>query len=231
MSNPSRQRRASVAVALSLVAIFFGASALRVQAALPPGAPTLDGDWPKRVVSGDTTFVLYQPQIDAYVGYAFQAHSAVAVQEPGSESLLYGVISFDARTRVDKGLRLMTLDHVKITKARFPSAEARQDELKGLLQAAVGDVVRSIDLDRVEAGLALLDAQTQGREVPVLNKPPTIIFSNEPAVLVNVDGDPVYRAVEETDYDRILNTRVLILRDSEGGHWLHLMDGFMNAPA
>ena len=49
------------------------------------------------------------------------------------------------------------------------------------------------------------------------NDPPRIIFSNEPAVLILIDGDPVYRAVEGTPYTRVVNTPALLLFNSTAG--------------
>lgn len=198
---------------------------------VPDEIPEMPLGWPREVVAGETTFVIYQPQVDAWDGYLFEAHSAVAVQEAEAEAPLYGVISFSARTQVDKTERLVIFDRLEIIEAHFPSVEDRQEALRETLQGGVADVVRTISLDRAEAGMALLRAEMRSDEVPVLNQAPTIVFSDGPTVLVYVDGDPVYRQVEGTDFERILNTRPLVLRDEAGIHWLHLMDGFMTAPS
>ena len=196
---------------------------------VPDEIRELSSSWPREVVVGETTFVIYQPQVDSWDGFLFEAHSAVAVEEVDAEVPLYGVISFSARTQVDKTERVVTFDRLEITEARFPSVEDRQESLRETLQRGVADVVRTISLDRAEAGMALLKAERRGDEVPVLNQAPAIVFSDGPTVLVYVDGDPIYRQVEGTRYERILNTRPLVLRDEAGTHWLHLMDGFMTA--
>jgi hypothetical protein len=58
-----------------------------------------------------------------------------------------------------------------------------------------------------------------------------IIFAESPALLILIDGDPVYRRIEDTDLERIVNTRVLIVRDSGGIHYMKVLDGWMQAYA
>jgi hypothetical protein len=50
-------------------------------------------------------------------------------------------------------------------------------------------------------------------------------------VLVYVYGDPRYGPVEDTRLSRLINTRVLLLRDDKGIYYLHLYNGYVQAPA
>jgi hypothetical protein len=58
---------------------------------------------------------------------------------------------------------------------------------------------------------------------------PQIFFAQSPALLILIDGDPVYRAIEGTDLERIVNTRALIVRDGAGIHYMKVLDGWMEA--
>jgi hypothetical protein len=58
---------------------------------------------------------------------------------------------------------------------------------------------------------------------------PKIIFGVAPALLIRVDGDPVYREVPGTPLQRIVNTGPLIVRDEAGVHYLKILDGWMEA--
>lgn len=58
---------------------------------------------------------------------------------------------------------------------------------------------------------------------------PQIFFAASPALLILIDGDPRYRAIEGTDLERIVNTRALIVRDHAGLHYLKVLDGWMEA--
>jgi hypothetical protein len=53
------------------------------------------------------------------------------------------------------------------------------------------------------------------------------VFSSAPALMIRIDGEPMYRAVEGAALQRVINTQSLIVRDESGvyylrvgGHWL-----------
>ena len=56
-----------------------------------------------------------------------------------------------------------------------------------------------------------------------------IFFAEAPAILVQVDGAPVYRQIPETTLERIVNTRALIVRDGAEVHYLKVLDGWMES--
>lgn len=74
-------------------------------------------------------------------------------------------------------------------------------------------------------------ARAKGESKPVRNDPPRIVFSTAPAILVLIDGTPTFRPVAGTPYERVVNTRPLILKDAFGTHYLRLFDGWMTAAA
>src|SRR5262249_61989626 len=84
---------------------------------------------------------------------------------------------------------------------------------------------------RAEPARARQEAQTQGGSKPFRNDPPRIVFSTVPAILVPIDGAPVYRPVTGTAYERVVNTRPLVMKEATGTHYLRLFDGWMTAPA
>ena len=73
----------------------------------------------------------------------------------------------------------------------------------------------------------------QAEPVAVKLVPPRIIISTRPAFLVTVDGPPVYTLVKGTEklLWRVVNTRVLLLKNAKGRHFLHFHDGFLEAPS
>jgi hypothetical protein len=56
-----------------------------------------------------------------------------------------------------------------------------------------------------------------------------IFFAEAPAILVQVDGVPVYEHIPGTNLERIVNTRALIVRDGAGIHYLKAVDGWMES--
>ena len=51
----------------------------------------------------------------------------------------------------------------------------------------------------------------------------------QPSLLVYIDGQPQYAPVEGTNLTRVVNTRVLLLKDPTGKLYLHVLDGYMEA--
>src|SRR5471032_434146 len=65
--------------------------------------------------------------------------------------------------------------------------------------------------------------------LPIRNDPPTFLFSEQAAILVLIDGAPVYRPIEGTDLQRIINTKPFIVRDPADIHYMKVFDGWMEA--
>jgi len=59
--------------------------------------------------------------------------------------------------------------------------------------------------------------------------PPRLLFAERPAILVLIDGDPIYRPIEGTDLERITNAKPFIVRDTAGIHYMKVFDGWMES--
>ena len=197
----------------------------------PPAQLTPD-PWPKvRKVSG-WTYTLFQPQLDQWDGYSFEAHAAVSVLPAGWKDPIFGAIEISAVTDVAKASRTVHFRDIRITRAVFPSAPAEAAAYEQGFQAMVANGASTMSLDRLEISLAINGAEKKAEAVPVRNDPPRFVFSQSAAVLVPVDGPPVWRPVQGTRLERIVNTRAFVaLDDSTGRFYIHLFDGFVEAPA
>ncbi len=186
--------------------------------------------WPYEVKDGATTLTVYQPQLDAWDGARLQARAAVSVTEGEKDSTpVYGVVSVSARTLVDKSARIVTLDRYEITKAEFPSAQKQSVAWVSALKADASSKSRTLALDRLEANLHIVNTEQAASKVPILNTPPQILFSSQPAMLIYIDGQPAYRDMAGTSYQRVINTRPLLVKNRSGQYYLHVFDGWMTA--
>ena len=79
--------------------------------------------------------------------------------------------------------------------------------------------------------LLVLCAVTTGRPMAADQSvdPPRLLFADRPAILILIDGDPVYRPIRGTDLERIVNTRPFIVRDTAGIHYMKVFDGWMES--
>jgi hypothetical protein len=193
-------------------------------------APSLPADpWPRQVQVGDRTLSLYQPQVEAWKGTELHFRSAVAVKPAGKGGDSFGVIRLQARTQVDRTQREVVLNDMKIVKTEFPTLPDRGASLAKAAEAQLASTARLVPLDRLEASLAAAGV-TPPAGVAVKNTPPSIIVSYKPAVLVPIQGTPVWKPVADAQLQRVINTRAVILAADPGGpYYLHLLDGWMMA--
>ena len=176
--------------------------------------PAGDEYWPKEIDTDDLHLVLYQPQVDSWKGNRIEARSAVIVTLKGHPTQIFGTVSISARTEVDKETRLVSLEDINVKEANFPSASSLQGNLRKAVRESVSSWPHTVSLDRLLADLSITQTETKAETVRLKNEPPRIIFSKEPAVLILIEGDPVYRAVEGTPYTRVVNTPALLLFNS-----------------
>jgi hypothetical protein len=195
------------------------------------GAATPDPDaWPRQFKDGGVVYTIYQPQIEGWTGQLLTGCAAVSVQaESGAaKEPTYGVLYLSAETQIDRSERMVEFENLTVVRANFPSIADPTlflQELRDYLPQSV----RSMSLDRFESSLAILDTAKQARSEPLNNTPPAIVFSDKPALLVSIDGEPKWAGVGTGKMNRVLNTHVLLLRDASGVHYLHLFDGYLTA--
>src|SRR4051812_48078017 len=80
------------------------------------------------------------------------------------------------------------------------------------------------------AGLMLIPVLllADGRSAAAQQRP-RIYFAEAPALLVRVEGPPVYRRIPGTDLERVINTGAVIVRDTAQLHYLRVLDGWMES--
>ncbi len=215
-----KSRLARTCFAATLLGAFAACTTLpgsmELEAADPPsdGAPPDDPHgWPRSFQEEGLDFTVYQPQLEKWDGSRLDARSAVSIATATSPLPTFGTVWFTARTHVDKEERVASLEELTIARATFPSAADKTDAWLAVLRTHLPDQLKTMDLERLESGLATLEAERKAKSVRVQNEPPRIIFSPRPALLVLVDGAPVLRRVPGTTLDRVINTRALLLKD------------------
>ena len=236
--NDSGRRRRHAAFA-SVFAVFVlalspigsyaqsSSSAPRSQAGSGEATP-----WPIQLATAGKTITVYTPQIDSWDGFHLTGRVAVQVASGDKPPrATYGILTLRADTLTDKASRTVTVRHATVTKYEFPSASA--GDARNWADAVAQDFVgksRVVPLDVLEAQLAASGAAASGEaKAPLKNDPPQVIFSPTPAILIYVDGQPKLQAVSGTPYQRVINTRPLLLADAHGRYFLKIFDGWMSS--
>src|SRR6266403_4709 len=203
-----------------LIAALMSSRALSAESRANPTASRQEGrsagdelTWPREFQEDGAKVDIYEPQIEKWEGVDFETRSAVAITAAGSNAPVYGVFWMKAQANVDKAARVVTLSNIEVTKAAFPSDPDLQDQYLALIRKHVPVVTRTVALDHLEANYAISEAVKKAETVAVRNDVPKIIYSSKPALLVLVDGPPVFRTVPGFGVERVINTSALIVKN------------------
>jgi len=155
--------------------------------------------------------------VDSWKDNRIEARSAVIVTRQEDPTQIFGIVSINARTEVDRETRLVSFEDITIKDVNFPSAPALRSTLLEAARSNVPNWPRTVSLDRLLADLEITQAEAKAESIRLKNNPLNIIFSQGSAVLILIDGEPVYHPVEGTRYTRVVNTPALLLFDSSAG--------------
>jgi hypothetical protein len=187
--------------------------------------------WPRTYQLADASLAVYQPQVESWQGNQLTFRGVVAATPIGNSAATFGVMWGTARTSVDPVSRLVVLQNVTLTRSNFPTLPDSGAGYLSELQQDLSSAPQMISLDRLEASLAA-SGSARVPTVAVSNTPPTIIVSTTPAILIPIDRPAMFRAVPGTGFERVINTRAIILRQpGAAALYLHVYDGWLTAPS
>jgi hypothetical protein len=185
--------------------------------------------WPVRFDDAGTDFVVYPPQFDTWKDGRLEGRAAVAVTREGAEAPDFGVVWLSARTEAGAAGDV-TIRNLEVGKADFPTLSANSGDYVAALRRQLEPKTWQVAQERLQNDLAIDDATRRTAVQPVKNEVPKVVFSQQPAILVPVDGAPSMRDVPGTGLKRIVNTRALMLFDpAQARYYLYVSDRWMEA--
>ena len=176
-------------------------------------AQSLAADWPQQLTADSgAVLVIYQPQVEEFTGNSLEARAAVSVKETPDAAPVFGAIWIKARIDTNRDTRTAVLRSLEVSDVRF--ADASEENKEKLAQWIESEVSGSSFAFSVDQLLADLDqSQVSEVEADLKHDAPKIMLSKEPALLVSIDGDPVFKEIEGSSYERVVNTPFLIVKD------------------
>ncbi|MBK8175126.1 MAG: hypothetical protein IPK66_07635 [Rhodospirillales bacterium] len=221
-------RLAACSIAALVAGCHPGSDGAAAPAPVSPAFKSAD-EWPRTYQLADASVAVYQPQVESWQGNQLTFRGVVAATPSGGNAAAFGVIWGAARTSVDPVSRLVMLQTVTLTRSNFPTLPDNGAGYLSELQQDLSSAPQTVSLDRLEASLAASGA-ARVPTVAVSNTPPSIIVSTTPAILIPIDGATVTRAVPGTGFERVINTRAIILRQpGTAAFYLHVYDGWLTA--
>ena len=110
----------------------------RGRAHQPAGRP-----WPRDVSLPNAAVLVYQPQVNSWVGNQIDLRAALAIKPTGATQETFGVVFATARTQVDKIARTVVFENLQVTKADFPTLPNRGADYAAALQTSLATQLRS----------------------------------------------------------------------------------------
>ena len=175
--------------------------------------------WPREVQADNAKIIMYQPQIETFVGDKLTGRAAVSVTMKDSVNPVFGVVWIDSKVSVDKDARTVDILEITVTNVRFPNAnEEHEKNLADLLEKDIPTWDLTLSLDRLLVSLELVEKESNASK-DLKNDPPNIIYETTPSLLITIDGDPILQDLENTSLKSVLNTPFFLLYDTKGKNY------------
>lgn len=170
-----------------------------------------DITWPRQRIVDGNVLVTYQPQVDDWKDFKeLDWRMAFTITPPGGTQAV-GVAELHAETIVDTDSKMVLINNPQIKKAYFPSLEpAAAAQMEQLLRKFLPSTV-TVTLHQLVASVPKPDALPG---LQLKSDPPAIFVSYKPAILLDVDGQPVRARIQGSGIEYVVNTRWKLFYDS-----------------
>ena len=182
--------RISIAAAFFTLALVYAAAAQE------------DPGWPRKHEEPGGTLIAYQPQVDHWDNYSNVTWRQAFELTPSGGKQIVGAATLEAATSVDNDSHVVTLFGIKVLNTYFPDLDpattARMDKL---LRSFVPPV-QKVALERI---VSYMPKPSTVQTVNLNNTPPAVYVAYSPAILLGIDGQPVY-----SDISGVNNLRFVV---------------------
>ena len=170
--------------------------------------------WPQEFTTQDGTISVYQPQVESYKGDRIKGRAALSIRNKDVQEPIFGMVWFSGRAITARDTRTVEFKNIEVDRIKIPQSTTEQEkQLAEILKRESANwMVTQMPLDRLLAMTAALEkGKAQGSRLNM--KPPKIIFTTRPSALILINGKPELRKVENSTFERVINTPFLILFD------------------
>jgi len=180
-----------------------------------------DPGWPRRIVKPGGTLVIYQPQIDDWKDSTSITWRQAFQLTPTGGKQVIGAVNFEGTTSVDTETHMVLFYDMSVLNTYFPSLPpAPTAQMDQLLRTFIPPYI-NISLDRV---VAYLPKPQSVKTVELNNDPPLIFVSFAPAILLGIDGQPVFADLPHTDLKSAVNTTWPLFQDKSDSQYYLLVN-------
>jgi hypothetical protein len=182
-----------------------------------------DPGWPREKVVNGARLVYYQPQVDNWQDFKLLNLRMAITVTPSGGKTQPGVVTAEMQTDVDLGSHTVLLSHPVITGTFFPSLDAASS-------ARLDELVRSFLPPTAQLTISLDRLVASAKKAPpaavaaVKNDPPNIFISFKPALLLQLNGEPVKAPIPSSPIEFVVNANWPLFLDKSNSQY-YLFDG------
>jgi hypothetical protein len=174
--------------------------------------------WPVKLTGDKGEIVIYQPQIESFVGNKLESRAAISVKMAGQDKTIFGAMWFESDLDTNMETRIATLVRTSVTAAKFPDMEQDTiDKLSRYIEQEVPTWELEISIDRLIAGLP---DQSSGSDQDYKGDPPVVHYRTSATVLVMIDGDPILTPLSGFELEYVANSAFFMVKDQKKGYFL-----------
>jgi len=179
--------------------------------------PLLAANWPQEITGKEGTIVVYQPQPEKLEGNTLSGRAAISLELNNGDEPVFGAMWFSARIETDTDTSTAIVHSFKVEKVAWPdSKDAGEQRFTAAVEGAMPESGFEISMEQLSASLETAEIEQKSLE-NLKTDPPEIIFTEELTVLMLFDGKPDFTEIEDSPYERAVNTPFAVARNKKTG--------------
>ncbi len=169
-------------------------------------------EWPQELSADKGNIIIYQPQPEKLMDNILTGRAAMQLELLDKKDPIFGVFWFSSTIETDRSTNSVIIKNIEVIKVGW-SDSTESDEMKftQFVEEKLQNSSFTASLSNLTATLSNAETVKQSLE-NIKNDAPIILFENKLAVLLSYDGKPVFKDIEDSSYQRALNTQFAVIK-------------------
>jgi len=180
-----------------------------------------DPGWPRKITSPAGTLIYYQPQVDNWQNFQTLDWRMAFSLSPAGGKAVVGAATFEGSTASDTANHTVVISNIRVTNTYFPSLDPSTAAVMAQLLGAFIPASTPVSLDRI---IASVQKPSTAPTAQLNNTPPGIFVSYAPAILLGIEGQPIFAPIHDTKMEYVVNTSWHLFREKDKQECYLLVD-------
>jgi len=172
--------------------------------------------WPREIDTNHYIITVYQPQLETLNGNILKGQLALSIKDTIDSEITFGSMWFEARLLTDLENRTAILNDLRIKELKFPGV-SDSNNLTKIKSVIIENFISSdhiMSLDRIISSVQSI-SQVNTINNDLNNLSPHIYLRSTPTVLINIDGDPIFKESSNEKIELVVNSPYFIARKKD----------------